>query len=334
MKVAIVGATGMVGRKMLEVLEERHFPVTELLPVGSERSKGKTIIFKGKEHSVLTVDEALAASPQLAIFSAGGAVSLEVAPRFVAVGATVIDNSSAWRMNKSVPLIIPEVNAEVLKNTDKIIANPNCSTIQMLMALAPIHKAYGIKRIIISTYQSITGTGVRAVQQMEAERRGEQSDKIYPYQIDKNCLPHCDVFLENDYTKEEMKLVEETRKILQEPNMRITATAVRVPVVGGHSESINVELEQSFTIEGIKEVLGKMEGVVVQDDLSHFLYPMPITAHDKDEVFVGRIRRDTSHEQALNLWVVADNIRKGAATNAVQIAEYLLEKGWLLSAVL
>ncbi|PVX52178.1 aspartate-semialdehyde dehydrogenase [Balneicella halophila] len=329
MKVAVVGATGMVGRKILTLLEERNFPVEELLPVGSKSSVGKQVLFKDKEYVVLSVEEAIEAEPNLAIFSAGGSLSLKEAPRFVATGTTVVDNSSAWRMHVTTPLIIPEINAKVLKPTDKIIANPNCSTIQMLMALAPIHKEYGIKRIIVSTYQSITGTGVKAVEQMEAERRGEDAEKVYPYEIDKNCLPHCDVFLENDYTKEEMKLVEETQKILDAPEMRITATAVRVPVVGGHSESINVELEKAFTIEGIREVLGSADGVVVQDDVANLLYPMPLLAHDKDEVFVGRIRRDTSCHQALNLWVVADNIRKGAATNAVQIAEYLLKKDWL-----
>lgn len=329
MKVAVVGATGMVGQKMLEVLAERNFPITELLPVASEKSVGKKISFKGKEYAVVSIDEAVMAKPALAIFSAGGATSLEAAPKFAAVGTTVVDNSSAWRMDEKVPLVIPEINADILKSTDKIIANPNCSTIQMLMALAPIHWHYGIERIIISTYQSITGTGVKAVAQMDAERAGEKVEKVYPHSIDKNCLPHCDVFLENDYTKEEMKLVAETHKILQAPQLRVTATAVRVPVVGGHSESINVELKKPFTIEGIRKLLSETSGVVVQDDIATNLYPMPITAYEKDEVFVGRIRRDTSCEQALNLWVVSDNIRKGAATNAVQIAEYLLEKGWL-----
>lgn len=329
MKVTVVGATGMVGQKMLQILEEQQFPVTELLAVASEKSVGKTVAFQGKQYPVVSLDTAIAARPQLAIFSAGANISLSAAPRFAAQGTTVVDNSSAWRMEKGIPLVIPEINADILRKEDKIIANPNCSTIQMLMALAPIHKHYGIERVIVSTYQSITGTGVKAVQQMEAERTGSPHEKVYPYAIDKNCLPHCDVFLENDYTKEEMKLVAETQKILNAPEMRITATAVRVPVVGGHSESINIELKEPFTVDEIKKLLHQSPGVVVQDDIANLLYPMPITAYEKDDVFVGRIRRDTSCEQALNLWVVADNIRKGAATNAVQIAAYLLEKGWL-----
>lgn len=329
MKVTVVGATGMVGQKMLQILEEQQFPVTELLAVASEKSVGKTVAFQGKQYPVVSLDTAIAARPQLAIFSAGANISLSAAPRFAAQGTTVVDNSSAWRMEKGIPLVIPEINADILRKEDKIIANPNCSTIQMLMALAPIHKHYGIERVIVSTYQSITGTGVKAVQQMEAERTDSPHEKVYPYAIDKNCLPHCDVFLENDYTKEEMKLVAETQKILNAPEMRITATAVRVPVVGGHSESINIELKEPFTVDEIKKLLHQSPGVVVQDDIANLLYPMPITAYEKDDVFVGRIRRDTSCEQALNLWVVADNIRKGAATNAVQIAAYLLEKGWL-----
>lgn len=329
MKVTVVGATGMVGQKMLQILEEQQFPVTELLAVASEKSVGKTVAFQGKQYPVVSLDTAIAARPQLAIFSAGANISLSAAPRFAAQGTTVVDNSSAWRMEKGIPLVIPEINADILRKDDKIIANPNCSTIQMLMALAPIHKHYGIERVIVSTYQSITGTGVKAVQQMEAERTDSPHEKVYPYAIDKNCLPHCDVFLENDYTKEEMKLVAETQKILNDPEMRITATAVRVPVVGGHSESINIELKEPFTVDEIKKLLHQSPGVVVQDDIANLLYPMPITAYEKDDVFVGRIRRDTSCEQALNLWVVADNIRKGAATNAVQIAAYLLEKGWL-----
>lgn len=329
MKVTVVGATGMVGQKMLQILEEQQFPVTELLAVASEKSVGKTVAFQGKQYPVVSLDTAIAARPQLAIFSAGANISLSAAPRFAAQGTTVVDNSSAWRMEKGIPLVIPEINADILRKEDKIIANPNCSTIQMLMALAPIHKHYGIERVIVSTYQSITGTGVKAVQQMEAERTDSPHEKVYPYAIDKNCLPHCDVFLDNDYTKEEMKLVAETQKILNAPEMRITATAVRVPVVGGHSESINIELKEPFTVDEIKKLLHQSPGVVVQDDIANLLYPMPITAYEKDDVFVGRIRRDTSCEQALNLWVVADNIRKGAATNAVQIAAYLLEKGWL-----
>lgn len=329
MKVTVVGATGMVGQKMLQILEEQQFPVTELLAVASEKSVGKTVAFQGKQYPVVSLDTAIAARPQLAIFSAGANISLSAAPRFAAQGTTVVDNSSAWRMEKGIPLVIPEINADILRKEDKIIANPNCSTIQMLMALAPIHKHYGIERVIVSTYQSITGTGVKAVQQMEAERTDSPHEKVYPYAIDKNCLPHCDVFLDNDYTKEEMKLVAETQKILNAPEMRITATAVRVPVVGGHSESINIELKEPFTVDEIKKLLHQSPGIVVQDDIANLLYPMPITAYEKDDVFVGRIRRDTSCEQALNLWVVADNIRKGAATNAVQIAAYLLEKGWL-----
>ncbi len=328
MKVAVVGATGLVGRKMLEILEERNFPVTELLPVASEKSVGKSVVFKGKDYKIVSVDTAIKVRPDLAIFSAGSAISLEAAPRFAKVGTTVIDNSSAWRMQDGIPLIIPEVNGNVLTQKDKIIANPNCSTIQMLVALAPIHRKYGIERLIVSTYQSVTGTGIKAVRQMEAERKGETVDAVYPYAIDKNCLPHCDVFLENDYTKEEMKLVNETHKIL-DAAIRVTATAVRVPVVGGHSESINIELQKPFEVAEIKQLLSKAEGVIVQDDIANLHYPMPITAYEKDEVFVGRIRRDTSCKQALNLWVVSDNIRKGAATNAVQIAEYLLRKGWL-----
>lgn len=329
MKVAVVGATGMVGQKMLQVLEERAFPLTELYCVASERSVGKKVLFKGKEYTTMSIAEAISKKPNLALFSAGGDVSYEAAPLFKEVGTTVVDNSSAWRMHKEIPLVIPEVNADVLTPADKIIANPNCSTIQLLMVLAPIHKIYGIERLIISTYQSTTGTGVKAVQQMENERNGIEGIRVYPHPIDKNCLPHCDVFLDNDYTKEEMKLVNETHKILNDSNIRITATAVRVPVVGGHSESVNIELKQPFSIDDIKALLSKSPGVIVQDDINSNLYPMPITAYENDEVFVGRIRKDTSCEKALNLWIVADNIRKGAATNTIQIAEYLLEKGWL-----
>lgn len=329
MKVAVVGATGMVGHKMLQVLEERAFPLTELYCVASERSVGKKVLFKGKEYTTMSIAEAISKKPNLALFSAGGDVSYEAAPLFKEVGTTVVDNSSTWRMHKEIPLVIPEVNADVLTPADKIIANPNCSTIQLLMVLAPIHKIYGIERLIISTYQSTTGTGVKAVQQMENERNGIEGIRVYPHPIDKNCLPHCDVFLDNDYTKEEMKLVNETHKILNDSNIRITATAVRVPVVGGHSESVNIELKQPFSIDDIKALLSKSPGVIVQDDINSNLYPMPITAYENDEVFVGRIRKDTSCEKALNLWIVADNIRKGAATNTIQIAEYLLEKGWL-----
>nr|MBS9768525.1 aspartate-semialdehyde dehydrogenase [Flavobacteriaceae bacterium] len=296
------------------------------LPIASEKSVGKEVFFCGKSHSVISVEDAISKHPQIAIFSAGSSISLKTAPRFAEIGTTVIDNSSAWRMEKNIPLIIPEVNGNILTENDKIIANPNCSTIQMLMVLAPIHRKYGIERVIVSTYQSITGTGAKAVQQMEEERNGNTTTKIYPYPIDKNCLPHCDVFLENGYTKEEMKLVLETQKILQAPTMKITATAVRVPVVGGHSESVNIELKKPFSIAEIRQLLSETDGVIVQDDIENLLYPMPITAHEKDEVFVGRIRKDTSSEQALNLWIVADNLRKGAATNAVQIAEYLVRE--------
>ncbi len=326
MKIAVVGATGLVGRKMLEVLAERNFPVSELLPVASEKSIGTEILFKGQKYKVVSVADAIKARPQFALFSAGSGISLDAAPKFAAVGTTVIDNSSAWRMTANVPLIIPEVNGNILTANDKIIANPNCSTIQMLMALAPLHRAYGIERIIVSTYQSVTGTGIKAVEQMNAERSNIKCDRVYSHTIDKNCLPHCDVFLENNYTKEEMKLVQETHKILNDSNIRVTATAVRVPVVGGHSESINVELKKPFTIAEVWELLQNTEGIIVQDDVANSVYPMPITAHEKDEVFVGRIRKDTSCEKALNMWVVADNIRKGAATNAVQIAELLVEK--------
>jgi aspartate-semialdehyde dehydrogenase len=324
MKVAIVGVTGMVGNVMLQCLSEQNFPLTELIPVASERSKGKKIEYKGKSYEVVTIPEAIAMKPDIAIFSAGGGTSLEWAPKFAEVGTTVIDNSSAWRMEPGKKLIVPEINASELTAADKIIANPNCSTIQMVMALAPLHKKYGIKRIVVSTYQSITGTGVKAVQQWEGERAGVEVAKVYPYQIDKNCLPHCDTFLENAYTKEEMKLVNETRKIFGDSSLQITATAVRVPVVGGHSETINVEFKNEFDIAEVRALLNAFEGVVVQDDISKNIYPMPLTAKDKDAVFVGRIRRDESQPKTLNMWVVADNLRKGAATNAVQIAQYLL----------
>ncbi|MDR0544440.1 MAG: aspartate-semialdehyde dehydrogenase [Odoribacteraceae bacterium] len=322
MKVAVVGATGLVGRKMLQVLEERGFPVTEFIPVASERSVGKEVEFKGSVYKVIGMERAVEARPRLAIFSAGGSVSLEWAPRFAAVGTTVVDNSSAWRADPGKKLVIPEINASVLTREDKIIANPNCSTIQMLVAVAPLHKRYGIKRIIVSTYQSITGTGVKAVRQMEAERAGAVAERIYPHPIDKNCLPQCDSFTDNGYTKEEMKLVNETHKILDD-SIQVSATAIRVPVVGGHSESINLEFASDFDLDEVRAILRGAEGVVLQDDPSLALYPMPITANDRDEVFVGRVRRDFSRENSLNLWVVADNLRKGAATNAIQIAEYL-----------
>lgn len=329
MKVAVVGVTGLVGTVMCEVLAERNFPVTEFLPVASERSVGKQVTFKGEKHTVIGMKTAIAARPDIAIFSAGGSTSLKWAPEFAAVGTTVIDNSSAWRMDKTKKLVVPEVNADVLTEEDKIIANPNCSTIQMVVALAPLHEKYGVKRLVISTYQSFTGTGVKAVNQYNLESKGEQpssEDMAYHHPIFENCLPHCDIFLENDYTKEEMKLVHETRKILQDGGLKITATAVRVPVNGGHSESINVEFEQPFEVEDVKKTLNEADGIVVLDDLKNNKYPMPLYAKNRDEVFVGRIRRDESIDNGLNLWVVADNLRKGAATNAVQIAEYLATK--------
>ncbi|GAB4260147.1 MAG: aspartate-semialdehyde dehydrogenase [Saprospiraceae bacterium] len=332
MKVAVVGATGLVGNVMLEVLEQRNFPVTTLLPAASERSVGKPVIFKGQEVSVVSLADAVAARPDVALFSAGGTVSKELAPRFAEVGTTVVDNSSAWRMDPGKPLVVPEVNAHVLKPDDKIIANPNCSTIQMVVALAPLHKAFGIRRLVIATYQSITGTGVKAVKQYNLERKGfepQPDEMAYHYQIFQNCIPHCDVFLENDYTREEMKMVNETRKILGDDSLRITATTVRVPVQGGHSEAVNIEFERPFEVAQVKQLLSESPGIIVEDDPASNRYPMPLFAHGKDEVFVGRIRRDESIENGLNLWIVADNLRKGAATNAVQIAEYLLEKGWI-----
>ncbi len=332
MKVAVVGATGLVGTVMLEVLAERNFPVTELLPVASERSVGKPIQFKGKTYQVTSMADAVAAQPDIAIFSAGGATSKEWAPRFAAVGTTVVDNSSAWRMEPGIKLVVPEVNAHVLTPDDKIIANPNCSTIQMVVALNPLHRQFCIQRLVISTYQSITGTGVKAVKQYQLEQNGftpAPDEMAYKYPIFENCLPHIDAFLENGYTKEEMKMVNETRKIMGEPSMRITATTVRVPVLGGHSESVNVEFEKPFTLDQVRELLATAPGVVVVDDVDNFQYPMPLFSRHKDEVFVGRIRRDESTENGLNLWIVADNLRKGAATNAVQIAEYLAKKEWI-----
>ena len=337
MKVAVVGATGLVGTVMLEVLAERGFPVAELLPVASERSVGKEVYFNNKSYKVVGMQTAIGARPDVAIFSAGGSTSKRWAPEFAAVGTTVIDNSSAWRMDATKKLVVPEVNAHVLEESDKIIANPNCSTIQMVVALAPLHKAYSIKRLVISTYQSITGTGVKAVRQFHLERGGNKPSKnemAYHYPINENCIPHCDIFLENDYTKEEMKLVNETRKILSDNSLRITATAVRVPVDGGHSEAVNVEFEKPFEIGDVKKILAEAPGVIVQDDITTNQYPMPLLAKNKDEVFVGRIRRDESIENGLNLWIVADNLRKGAATNAVQIAEYLAEREWIGKGVL
>ena len=325
MRVAVVGVTGMVGEIMLNVLEERNFPITELLPVASARSEGKTIIFQGKDYIVIGLEDAVAQAPDFAMFSAGGQTSLDWAPKFAAVGTTVIDNSSAWRMHPDHKLIVPEINAEQLTPNDKIIANPNCSTIQMVMALAPIHKRYGIERVVVSTYQSITGTGVKAVQQLENEYQGVDGEKAYPHPIHRNALPHCDVFLDNGYTKEEMKLVNETHKIL-DPNIKVTATAVRIPVVGGHSESVNLTLSQAADLDEVRELLNNTPGVVVIDDLDNNGYPMPLDAEGKDDVFVGRIRKDESQEEGLNLWIVADNLRKGAATNTVQIAEYLIQQ--------
>ena len=323
MKVAVVGATGLVGRKMLQVLEERNFPVTELIPVASERSVGKEITFKGKNYKVMGMRDAINMKPQLAIFSAGGDTSLEWAPKFAAAGITVVDNSSAWRMDPTKKLVIPEINANTLTKEDKIIANPNCSTIQMLVTLAPLHKKYGIKRVVVSTYQSVTGSGLKGINQLEGEREGREVKKAYAHPIDRNCLPHCDSFTDNGYTKEEMKLVNETCKILNDDTIKVTATAVRVPVMGGHSESVNIEFKQDYVLDELRDLLAHSEGIIVQDDPAQNLYPMAITANERDEVFVGRLRRDFSQPNSLNLWVVSDNLRKGAATNAVQIAEYL-----------
>lgn len=326
MKIAVVGATGLVGSKMLQVLEERNFPVTELIPVASEKSVGKEITFKNKKYKVVSAEDAIAAKPDIALFSAGGSTSLALAPKFAEAGTIVIDNSSAWRMDPAKKLVVPEVNAEVITPDDKIIANPNCSTIQMVLVLNPLHKKYKIKRVVVSTYQSVTGTGVKAVQQMENERNNIKGEMAYKYPIDKNALPHIDVFLDNGYTKEEMKMVNETRKIIGDESIQLTATCVRIPVVGGHSESVNIEFENDFDIKDIKEILSNASGVVVQDDVENFIYPMPLTAHEKDETFVGRIRRDETQPKTLNCWIVSDNLRKGAATNAVQIAEYLIRK--------
>ena len=332
MKVAVVGATGLVGSKMLQVLAERNFPVTELIPVASEKSVGKEVEFKGKKYKVVSMTEAIAAKPAVAIFSAGGSTSLEWAPKFAEAGITVIDNSSAWRMDPAKPLIVPEINADILTANDKIIANPNCSTIQMVVALNPLYKKYGIKRIVVSTYQSVTGTGVKAVEQLRGERvkevKGESSDypMAYKYPIDLNVIPQIDVFLDNGYTKEEMKMVHETCKIMRDNSIRVTATTVRIPVMGGHSEAVNVEFDKDFDLEEVKTLLQSSPGVVVVDDTARQQYPMPMDAHEKDDVFVGRLRRDESQPNTLNMWVVSDNLRKGAATNAVQIAEYLHSK--------
>lgn len=327
MKVAVVGATGLVGTKMLEVLAERNFPVTDLIPVASEKSVGKQLEFKGKKYTVHSMEQAIAAKPAIALFSAGGSTSLEWAPKFEAAGITVIDNSSAWRMDATKKLVVPEVNAHVLEKSDKIIANPNCSTIQMVMVLNPLHKKNKIKRVVVSTYQSVTGTGVKAVNQLMNERKdGNSAEMAYKYKIDLNAIPQIDVFLDNAYTKEEMKMVNETRKIIGDSSIGLTATCVRIPVIGGHSESVNIEFENEFDLDEIKSILSKTPGVVLQDDPSNQLYPMPMTAHDKDEVFVGRIRRDESQKNTLNCWIISDNLRKGAATNAVQIAEYLVSE--------
>ena len=329
MRVAVVGATGMVGRMMMKVLEERRFPVDTLIAAASERSTGKELTFRGKPVKVVSVMEAVEEAPEMALFSAGAAVSREWAPVFAQVGTVVIDNSSAWRMEKDIPLVVPEINARVITKKDKIIANPNCSTIQMLMAIAPLHREYTIRRLVISTYQSVTGTGVRAVTQLENERQGISGEMVYPWPIDKNCIPHCDVFVDNGYTKEEMKLVNETRKILGDEEIRVTATAVRVPVTGGHSESVNIEFVREFELDRVRALLSETPGVIFYDNPAELKYPMPIIAHDRDEVFVGRVRRDFSQEKTLNMWVVADNLRKGAATNAVQIAEYMISAGLL-----
>lgn len=330
MKLAVVGVTGLVGNVMRDVLTERGFAIDEFLPVASQKSVGKKVTFRGKEHVIIGLAEAVAAKPDVAIFSAGGSVSLEWAPRFAQVGTTVIDNSSAWRMDPTKKLVVPEVNGAELAPEDKIIANPNCSTIQLVLALSPLHRRYGIERLVISTYQSFTGTGVVAVNQYNNEMKQlPVTEPAYPHPIFQNCLPHCDVFLENDYTKEEMKLVHETRKILCDDHIRVTATAVRVPVDGGHSESVNVEFKEDFTIDEVRALLASTPGIVVRDDLKNNDYPTPLAAKNRDEVFVGRIRRDDSIEKGLNLWIVADNLRKGAATNAVQIAEYLVEKQWV-----
>lgn len=325
MKIAVVGATGMVGQEMLKVLEEQNLEIDTLIPVASEKSVGKTISFKGKDVSIVGMHEAIESSCDYAIFSAGGDTSLKFAPEFAAKGTVVVDNSSAWRMHQDVPLVVPEINLDSIKTEHKIIANPNCSTIQLVMTLAPLHRAYGVRRVVVSTYQSITGTGVKAVKQMEDERGNIEGDKAYAYSIDRNCIPQCDVFLENDYTKEEMKLTNETKKIVDE-GINVVATAVRVPVVGGHSESVNIQFDRDFDIAEVKSLLAQTKGIVLKDDPANLQYPMPLDAHGKDEVFVGRIRRDFTQDNTLNMWIVADNLRKGAATNAVQIVKSLIEK--------
>lgn len=327
MKVAVVGATGMVGEVMLSVLAERNFPLTELIPVASEKSVGKKITFNNKEYTVVGIQTAVEMKPDVALFSAGGETSLAWAPKFAEAGTTVIDNSSAWRMNQENKLIVPEINATALTKNDKIIANPNCSTIQMVLALAPLHAKYKIKRIVVSTYQSITGTGVKAVEQLQNEYEGKTGEMAYKYQIHRNAIPQCDVFEENGYTKEEMKLVRETQKILNDKTIAVTATAVRVPIVGGHSEAVNVQFENDFDLSEVRQILHGSSGITLQDNLDTFTYPMPLYAHGKDDVFVGRLRRDESQQNTLNMWIVADNLRKGAATNTIQIAEYLAANG-------
>ncbi|MEQ8903653.1 aspartate-semialdehyde dehydrogenase [Ekhidna sp.] len=325
MKVAVVGASGLVGQKMLQIMYERNFPLGELLPVASERSVGKKISYNGKEFTIISMEDAIAAKPDIALFSAGGSVSLEFAPKFAEAGSVVIDNSSAWRMDVSKKLIVPEVNGDVLRIDDRIIANPNCSTIQMVVALKPLHDVFKIKRIVVSTYQSVTGSGKAAVDQLEGERAGKDIKKVYPHKIDMNALPHIDVFQENGYTKEEMKMIKETMKIMGDDSIKVTSTCVRIPTVGGHSEAVNVEFENEYTLEQVYSILSKAPGVTIVDDPSKNEYPMPLNAHDKDDVFVGRIRRDETQAKTLNMWIVSDNLRKGAATNAIQIAEYMLE---------
>jgi aspartate-semialdehyde dehydrogenase len=325
MKIAVVGATGMVGTVMLKVLEERNLPITELIPVASARSAGKKLSYKAKDYTVVTLEDALQMKPDIALFSAGGDTSLEWAPKFAEVGTTVIDNSSAWRMDPTKKLVVPEINGDVLTKDDKIIANPNCSTIQLVAALSPLHLKYKMKRVVISTYQSVSGSGVKAVQQLDNEEAGIEGEMAYPHKIGRNAIPHCDIFLENGYTKEEMKLVKEPKKILRDDSFSVTATAVRIPTAGGHSEAVNVQFLNDFDLVEVRQILSNTSGIIVQDDLANNVYPMAINAHNKDEVFVGRIRRDESQENTLNLWIVADNLRKGAATNTVQIAEYLIE---------
>ena len=324
MRIAVIGATGLVGSKMLQVLEERNFPVTELIPVASATSIGKELMFAGKKYTVVSYQDAIAMKPAIAIFSAGGNTSLALAPLFAEAGITVIDNSSAWRMNPVHKLIVPEVNGQTLTAVDKIIANPNCSTIQLVMVLKPLHDRYKIKRVVVSTYQSVTGTGVKAVTQLQNERNNIEGEKVYPYTIDLNIIPQIDVFTDNGYTKEEMKMVNETKKIMQDDSIMVTATCVRLPVMGGHSESVNIEFQEEFDLDEVRTILADFDGVTVVDDIQHLKYPMPLDAHDKDDVFVGRIRRDETQAKTLNCWIVSDNLRKGAATNAIQIAEYLL----------